>query len=211
MTEAVQAQEAQESVAAETQDTQGQEQEGQEQDARQGAKWTDQDLSKKGGEAARKARSKLLEELGFDNVDSARAFIQAQRDAEEAMKTEAEREIEERYKGQLSEKDSAIASLRKEYVLKDALRDAGIKGERLPLALRVADLDKLQVAEDGIQGIEDVVGSVRDASPEWFGRERTTSEDTTPTETAPSDFSKLSDEEFADLSRRVIAGETIQP
>lgn len=139
-------------------------------------KFTQEDVDRFNADTRRKAEEsatrRVLEQLGVDDVEKAKAIIEAQKAADDAAKSELQKAQEEldRVKSEnakISEKAQRVLVLAE---LKGALRDAGINTSRLDGALKLADLGVVKVADDGaLTGIEDVVKSVKDASPEWFG------------------------------------------
>lgn len=140
------------------------------------AKFTQEDVDRINADTRRKAEEaatrKVLEQLGVDDVEKAKQIIEARKAADDAAKSELQKaqEENERLKSEntkVSERAHKVLVLAE---LKGALRDAGINTSRLDGALKLADLDVVKVAESGaLTGIEDVVKSVKDASPEWFG------------------------------------------
>lgn len=135
-------------------------------------KYTDRDLDKHKGNARKEARSALLKDLGFEKPDDLKAFVEEYRSVQEATKTEADIISEERDKvrNELDKAYAYIAQMKEESALRDALTKAGIKAERIPLALKVVDSDALDVDDDGnITGVDDAVSTLKEQSPEWFG------------------------------------------
>jgi hypothetical protein len=115
-------------------------------------------------------RKAILEKAqGAKSIDD---LVEAWNNANElARQLEGEevQQIRSDYESKIEAERESAAALRKEYALKDALRDAGINGERLPLALKVADLDKISIKDGNVQGVEEAVNGVKESSPEWFG------------------------------------------
>lgn len=122
-------------------------------------------------EARQAAEKEILQALGVDNVDAARAAVEAARAAEDAQKTEVQRLTDERDR-LAKEAEEARASANATFAMtrvEGALRDAGIKPDRIPAALRLADLGGITVTGTEVSGITEAVESVKQASPEWFG------------------------------------------
>jgi hypothetical protein len=92
--------------------------------------------------------------------------------------------------------ESALAVAR----LEGALRDAGLRGERVAAAVKIADVSGLRVEGTEVSGIAEVVESLKEQSPEWFGANtrRYSAADATP---------ENRDRSFRTASRREIAEE----
>ncbi|MDP9474824.1 MAG: hypothetical protein M3R38_03890 [Actinomycetota bacterium] len=180
-----------------------------------------QDVNKLVGNARKEARQvaerevreqlerRYAEELGVP-LEEAKGILQQAREAEEARKSDLEKaqgkltkaeQRAETAESRAGELEVALESLRKEYALRDALRDAGINGERLPLALKVADLD----AEVG-----EAVRAIQEASPEWFSGPRpSTSPDATRRERPVPGIWDMPKDQFEELQARAARGEKV--
>jgi hypothetical protein len=124
---------------------------------------------KREGKKAREAE--LLKATGYETVDDLMAAATEYRALQEATETEADKANKraETYEARFREANARYEGTLRTYAFRDALRDSGINAERIPAALRLADLDKLEIDESGaVSGIEDAVNAVREASPEWF-------------------------------------------
>jgi hypothetical protein len=137
-------------------------------------KYTDKDLDKYKGTARKEGRQaaerELAEQLGV-SIDEAKQIIKNHQAEQEKQKTDLDREKEARRKAEetATAKEKAANERIKKTELKLALRNADINPERLDMALRLADLDKLTIADDGnVEGLDEVVSAVSEASPEWF-------------------------------------------
>lgn len=163
----------------------------------------------------------ISEQLGVP-IEEAKQFIAERKEAEEARKSELEKAqgklTKAEAKAQQSDAradgyQSQLASVRKEYALRDALRDAGINSERIALALRVADRDSLEVGDDGtVTGLEDAVTALNDASPEWFTKQPLrprTSPDAALTERPVLGVWDMPDDQFKELQDRASRGERV--
>jgi hypothetical protein len=53
--------------------------------------------------------------------------------------------------------------------LEGALRDAGLRGERVAAAVKIADVSALKVDGTEVSGLAETVESIKAQSPEWFG------------------------------------------
>lgn len=116
----------------------------------------------------------LLDKTGAESIDDVLAAYTEYQGIQEAVTSEADRANEraERLEKRAKQAEERYASTLREYALRDALRDSGINSGRLPLALKVADLSALELDGSGIvSGVESVVESIREASPEWFATE----------------------------------------
>lgn len=136
---------------------------------------TQKDLDKRFGEEKRQASAArdraIMEKFGVDSLDDLNEIVETYRMIESETETEADkaRQKAEKLEKKAQEAESRYTSTLKEYALRDAFRDAGINSERLPLALKVADMDALDLDGNSVTGLEDVVSAVQEASPEWFG------------------------------------------
>jgi len=121
-----------------------------------------------GRSAAEKA---LLEQLGVSDLDAAKEALRVAKEVEDAKKSETER-LQEQIKTLEEEKDR-IASGALEALTNSkielALKDAGIKTERLAAALRLADKSLIKSDGGEIEGVSEVVSGIKNESPEWFG------------------------------------------
>ena len=157
--------------------------------------------------------------LGDRSPEDVASILQAQQQEEEATQSELEKVSKrlektskdyEQTQSELEKERNARLSLQKEYALRDSLRDAGINGERISLALRVADTNSLSVTDEGrIEGLEDVVNALQEASPEWFGngqRTRLVSPDARQQERKPVGVQDMSKEDFNRLYDEAIRG-----
>lgn len=117
------------------------------------------------------AISELLEKTGAESIDDVLSAYTEYRGIQEAVTTEADRANKraENLEKRAKTAEERYTTTLREYALRDALRDSGINSARLPLALRVADLESLSVDDEGaVSGIEGVVEAIKEASPEWF-------------------------------------------
>ncbi len=163
--------------------------------------------------AEREVREQLerryAEELGVP-LEEAKGILQQAREAEDARKSDLEKaqgkltkaeQRAETAESRAGDLEVALESLRKEYTLRDALRDAGINGERLPLALKLADLD----AEVG-----EAVRAIQEASPEWFSGPRpSSSPDATRRERPVTGIWDMPKDQFEELQARAARGEKV--
>lgn len=130
-------------------------------------------------EGASARETKILEQTGFTSLDELNEAISEYRTIQEAADTETDRlerratSLDKRATKAERERDEArsqVANVRREYALRDWLRDNGIVKGRADLALRVADLDNIEVdPETGeVSGVEVAGKAIKKASPEWF-------------------------------------------
>lgn len=138
-------------------------------------KFTQEDLDRIAGASRTDGRDhatkELLKELGFEDLDTAKAARKAQTDAEEAGKTELQKALDRAAALELeteaakSEARSVLVSTR----LENELRDAGANPDRLALALRNVDATTLSVEDGKVTGAKEAVAALKEATPEWFG------------------------------------------
>jgi len=152
------------------------------------------ELDKIAGKARQEGRTaaerELMASLGVDSLDTAKARIQAAQAAEDAQKTELEKATEERNKA-VAEREraeqlalNAVSMAR----LEGALRDAGLKPERIPAAMKLADLSTLKVEGTEVTGVAEAVEALKATSPEWFGANKGGAPDASAPSGTPVDF-----------------------
>ncbi len=135
-------------------------------------------ILKKEREEAREAERKRVQEEYGVPPEEARRIIAEAKEREESRQTEvqkATRKLEteqtahQKTKQELEDAYAHIAQMAQENALRGALTEAGVKPARIKAALRLADMDLLEVDGDGnVSGMEDAVSAIRDESPEWF-------------------------------------------
>lgn len=133
-------------------------------------------------EARRAAEKSLLEGLGITDIEAAKATLKAVADRNEAEKSELQKATEANASLQ-RERDQAVLeaqSVRKLGGLEGALRDAGITVGRVSAALKLADLDGIEVEGRTLKGVEDVVAAIKAEAPEWFPTGATGARQTAP-------------------------------
>jgi hypothetical protein len=122
-------------------------------------------------EGKRARESELLQATGYESIDDLMTAATEYRALQEATASEADKANEraEKYEARFKEANARYTQTLKEFSLRDALRDADINPERMKLALKVADVNSLEVADDGsVSGVEGVVEQIQTDSPEWF-------------------------------------------
>lgn len=140
-----------------------------------GRKFSQEDLDKVAGDArqsGRKTREKeLLEALGVDDLEAAKAALAAAKAAEDAQKSELQKATEERdrLKAEAEAAKAEAHAARLDAALERALRDSGLKPERLGTAMRLADRSSLEVTGSEVKGVTEAVEAIKKESPEWFG------------------------------------------
>ena len=145
------------------------------------------------------ATKELLEKLGVDSVEALEARVKAAKDAEDAGKTELQR-LEDRAKAAEQERDRASALALRSVAtarLEGSLRDAGIKPERIPAALKLVDLGSLKVEGTDVSGVSEAIDSVKTASPEWFGTVKHTAPDASQQQGGDKDYRNVDRETVA--------------
>lgn len=152
------------------------------------AGYSQKDLDKAAGSARKDEREKALsnfaQELGFPDPDSIKALVQQQKEAEDAKKSEVEKLAGDRdkvaadrdkIKAELEHAYEHIATMTQEAALRTALAGAEINPQRVEAAIRLVDLDDLDVDRDGrVTGLEVAVEAVKEQVPEWFQPQRIT-------------------------------------
>jgi hypothetical protein len=176
--------------------------------------FSQKDVDKLVGGRVMEDRNTRAKEAGFESYDAMREAAQGfaqQREAEMTKLQKAE-QAQTKLQGELESARKTIAEIRQEYALRDALRDRGVTSETMADALRLADIDSLDVDDKGnITGVEEVVNSLLEPRPWLAGAPVHVAPDTTPTPPAPVDFSNMSEEEFAKLQDRALTGEFVIP
>jgi hypothetical protein len=172
-------------------------------------KYTDRDLDKYKGDARKEARRALLKDLGFEDAKDLKSFVEQNRQAQQAQKTEAEQKAEALAATE-KERDEAyayIAQMKQEQALTSALSEAGIKRERMKAAMRLVDEDLLDVDDDGnVTGVDDVVTALQNESPEWFGQAGRTAPDASPRTPPRFDPANMTDAEIQALQDQAMSG-----
>jgi hypothetical protein len=153
-------------------------------------RYTDKDVDKLKGSARKEGRNsgrtereqEILEATGAESLDSVLEAYNAWKVLEEesAGETEKERKAREKVekerdevKTELESAYAFIAEMKQEAALQKAFNDAGINPERLSAALRLVDMDALEVDDDGkVTGAEDAVKSIQKSVPELFGYDK---------------------------------------
>lgn len=114
----------------------------------------------------------VLSKTGAESIDDVLSAYTEYKGIQEATESEADRANQraERLEKRAKTAEQRYTTTLREYALREALRDEGINASRIPLALKVADLESVTVDNDGNVGdITAVVEAVKEASPEWFG------------------------------------------
>lgn len=119
--------------------------------------------------ALQSAVNDFLKGLGIEKPDDLKAILEEHKSRQEAQKT-AEQKLAER-EAALKTAQSTVQSLRVEnaFIL-EAIKQ-GIDPDKLSDALRLADLDKVEVTDAGkVKNIDKVVGDLLTAKP-WLKRD----------------------------------------
>lgn len=116
------------------------------------------------------AIAELLQQTGAESIDDVLSAYTEYQSVQQVTETEADkaRKRAERLETRAKTAEEQVKNLHREFALRDALRDSGINSARLPLALKVADMQSLTVENDTVEGVESVVEALQEASPEWF-------------------------------------------
>ncbi len=173
--------------------------------------------------AEREVREQLerdyAEKLGLP-LEEATAILQRAREAEEARQTDLEKAEKQRKKletdhqklrTELDDAYTYIAEMKQEATLRNAFAEAGLKPERVKIALRSADTDLLQVDDEGnVTGAEAVIDALREESPEWFtGARPSSSPDATRRERPVVGVWDMPKDQFEELQARAARGEKV--
>lgn len=138
------------------------------------AKFTQADLDRVAGatrgEAKTAAQKELLATLGVVDLEAAAALVAKAKEIEDASKTELERATERAVAAE-ARAAAATESARGAVVLSrldTELRNAGVNPDRIPAAMRLVDMTKLEVSGLEVVGLAAEIEAVKATSPEWF-------------------------------------------
>jgi hypothetical protein len=143
------------------------------------------DLDRIAGQSRQEGRTQaekdLLEKLGVADIDAAAAAIKAHTDATEAQKTELQKAQDRAAaaEAQVEAANKLTTTTLAVTRIEGALRDSGLKPERIPAALRLVDLSKITVDGTNVSGITEAVEGLKTETPEWFGAARSSAPDAT--------------------------------
>lgn len=157
-------------------------------------------------------RSRILSDLGYEDMDALKADTEATRQQREAARTDLERAQEAQSTLQ-TENDSLYERVF-EAEVGLALRDAGVPKETAGDVSRLLDMEKVDVDDEGnITGLDEQLSALRERIPGLFGGtvQQRTAPDTTPRQTTPTDWWSLSPEEFQKQQEQVLNGGNILP
>lgn len=119
----------------------------------------------------RAGQSEVLEALGFDNLEAATQWVGEYRSIEQEMESEAERanKARERAEAERETYRTRYETTERRYALRDALRDAGVPGDRLNDALALANLEDISLDKKTgeVSGVEEVVEALITPRP-WL-------------------------------------------
>lgn len=110
---------------------------------------------------------RLNSERESRKAEAERKALEEQNKFKELYETEAEAKQQAEERAKKAEEDSKQNLIR--YELRDALRTEHINPERMDLAFKVADTSSVEVEGSEVRGVDKVVTSLKDSSPEWFG------------------------------------------
>lgn len=137
-----------------------------------GALWQ-QDADKLIGGRVKEDRDRRASEAGFESWDSMIEAAGAHNEQLEAQKTEAQKLTETRDTLQ-AENEQLYAQLAEREMtssLRDALTEAGVNPQRIQAAMRLADLEALDIGDDGkVTGAAEQIQAIQEAAPEFFGQ-----------------------------------------
>lgn len=123
-------------------------------------------------------KQRWLDALGVETEEEAIRLVDAQRDIERDSETAAEtarreKEEVERERDRLKSENEATETRRqnslKRVELRDAMRAAGVRDDRIQRALNDADLDNLDIDDqDVVSGASEEAERIKGETPEWF-------------------------------------------
>lgn len=122
------------------------------------------------GEARTAERNRIMQELGVEDLDSARQILEDRREADRLSQTELEQHRND-LATRTEERDQArqgYETLLVSSKLEGALRDAGINKGRIDAAVTLADRSNLSVVSGEVEGLDGVVTALTEGYPEWF-------------------------------------------
>lgn len=167
------------------------------------------DIDKIAGQSRQEGRTQaekdLLAKLGVTDIAAAEAAIKASRDAEEAQKSELQKAQDRAVAAEAAaERSDKIATTTLAMTrVEGALRDAGVKADRIPAALRLIDLDSVKIDGTEVSGVSEAVAGLKAVTPEWFGAPVISAPDATGTGAAGAvDFRTAP---RAELEKEVLA------
>lgn len=122
-------------------------------------------------EGIKKGTADALEALGFDSLEAAQSWVSEYRTIEQEMESEADREKSraDKAEGERDDYRSRYETTERRYALRDALRDAGVPGDRLSDALALANLDDISLDRKTgeVSGVSEVVETLLQPRP-WL-------------------------------------------
>jgi hypothetical protein len=136
--------------------------------------FTQDEVDRIAGERAVRAKQKvtndLLGDLGIENVDTLKRLISAQRDAEEAEKTELQK-AEETIETLGAQVKQAEQQAREMLLRAEVQAEATKQGFRNPaVAYRLADLSAIEIGEDGsVAGVDAALKALAENEPYLLG------------------------------------------
>lgn len=148
---------------------QGQQQEGQQAEER---KFSQSDVNKIMGDVRNDASGTILKSLGYEDLDSLKSDVGSLQEQREAAKSDLDkaRESANTLKAENDQLYARIAETEMKSSLRDSLAEAGVKPQRLQAAMRLADLDALDIDDEGkVTGTEEQIAAIQEAAPEFFG------------------------------------------
>lgn len=176
---------------------------------------TEDELNAKLAEAQASERSRVLKELGYEDLDSLKADTEAHRQRTEDEKTDEQRTTERTT--ELETQNSTYAERIFELELRDAIRDAGVPKEAVADVVLLVQ-DSVDVDKDGnLTGLDERLSGLQERMPALFAGQaegavqQRAAPDTTPRQAMPTDWWSLSPEEFQRQQDQVLNGGSILP
>lgn len=147
--------------------------EGQQQSERQAEKsFSQADVNKIMGDVRNDASGTILKSLGYEDLDSLKSDVGSLQQQREAAKSdlEKERESNSTLKTENDQLYARIAEREMHDSLRDGFIEAGANPGRVAALSRIANLDNLDIDDDGnVTGVEEEVKKAQEVAPEFFG------------------------------------------
>lgn len=118
------------------------------------------------------ASDTILKDLGYKDLDSLKADVGSLQEQREAAKSDLDkaRESTSTLKAENDQLYARIAETEMKSSLRDSLAEAGVNPQRIQAAMRLADLDALDIDDEGkVTGTEEQIQAIQEAAPEFFG------------------------------------------
>ncbi len=114
----------------------------------------------------------ILKQRGYKDLDSLDADLGSLQEQREAAKSDLDkaRESNSTLKTENDQLYARLAENEMKSSLRDSLDEAGVNPQRMQAAMRLADLDALDIDGDGnVTGTDEQIKAIQEAAPEFFG------------------------------------------